>query len=187
MLIVLYYWTLVTSVLHHCCHICIRESRKKVSYWKKKLKSMWEGKRLSHRLKAEVVQCVTKLLCPAWNMRSFWKRGEGEAIITLAQLNFRLKNVSIYPQSILCLTVSWAQSNLRLNSNALLAEKTFSSTPFPFQAGNTGEKFNDLSLSGNQLIFIQGGEEWVECIDVWKQTTALCAWEAWYEKERTLR
>lgn len=42
-------------------------------------------------------------------------------------------------------------------------------------AGNTGEKFNDLS--GNQLIFILGREEWVECIDVQTQTTALCVLE----------
>lgn len=42
-------------------------------------------------------------------------------------------------------------------------------------------------LSGNQLIFIQaGGEEWEECIDVWRQTTSLCAGEAWYEQEWAL-
>lgn len=43
---------------------------------------------------------------------------------------------------------------------------------FGFQAGNTGKQFNDLSQATSW--FSSGREEWVECIDVWKQTTALC-------------
>lgn len=51
------------------------------------------------------------------------------------------------------------------------------SQPPPFLSGWEYWGKVQWPLSGNQLIFILGREEWVECIDVQTQTTALCVLE----------
>lgn len=71
--------------------------KQKASCGRTKQNSMWEGKKLHHRLRAKIVKCVTKLLYPAWSMRSFRNGGGGGGII-LTQFNFRLKSLSRYPQ-----------------------------------------------------------------------------------------
>lgn len=112
----------------------------------------------------------------AWNMRSFWnKRGrEGEAIIFVTQSDFRLRNPSIQPQPMLCMIGSSFKSNLRMNSTFPAPLQPPPPLFFFYSGWEYWGKVH-WPLSGNQLIFIQaGGEEWEECIDVWKQTTALC-------------
>lgn len=116
--------------------------KQKVSCGKTKQNSIWEGKQLSNLLSTEIVKCVTEVLYPARSMRSFRNRGEGEGIITLTQFDFRLQNLSRCPQPIVSLIFSSIKGNLRMNTDILRWE------PLPFflsQAGNTGEKFNDLS------------------------------------------
>lgn len=154
-----------SSISFCCCHICVRKFKKRKrkgivlektelntgteTEWGLKLWNAWQNFSMEHEVTA--------------------RRG---AIVILMQFNFRMRNLSKNPQPVILFT----------SSNELRCSPGWGDSfpPPPFfssQRWNTGEKFNDLSLRQPADFHPGGREEWEECIDVWRQTTALCVLE----------
>lgn len=89
----------------------------------------------------------------------------------LMQYNFEEIQTAVSGFLVNCIT-----SVPRVNFSFLQAEIFFPQPPPSLSDWQYWGKVQ-WPLSGNQLIFIPGREEWVECIDVQTQTTALCVLE----------
>lgn len=114
------------------------------------------------------------ILHGAWgHFQTVGGRGSNNYSYTI-QLPAEKSKLTVYPQPTICRLVSCAKSNPGVKSWPRKLFFFFPSSPsFSSQAQRVLGKSSITSLR-QPADFHPGGEEWEECIDVWKQTTALC-------------
>lgn len=120
--------------------------KQKASCGRTKQNSMWEGKKLHHRLRAEIVKYVTKLLYPAWSMRSFRNGGRGRGNYSYTIQLPTEKSEQIPTAYVLVFSLIFSSSKDTLRTTPLLSFLFLLKLLLLLvQAGNTREKFNYLS------------------------------------------
>lgn len=153
---------LLTEIEQRFFHLCLPLLLVSEKYKNKVRGQSQYGKESSgSKMRAETVKCVTKLFCLTQRVRSFWVGGTGSALTQLKKYKH------------IC-TVNITFPRLLYNKQPPI-ELFLPSPHFSCRAGILGK--SSMTSLRQPADFHPGEEEWEECIDVWKQTTALCVLE----------